>query len=115
MTIDEAEAGLEMIITQVIQYLGKSAGGLHPLHFETKTLDDGTYYQGFIHKNNRVLLGMRDYKNGYVYFGEWKNNCRSGWGVYEHIQNGYRYAGHWKEDKKNGFRKEKTANYVYEG
>lgn len=80
---DEAEAGLEVIITQTIQYMGKTASGLAPLTFETKNQEDGTFYQGFLHKNNRVLLGFRDYKNGYVYYGEWKNNCRSGWGVYE--------------------------------
>ena len=56
---------------------------------------------------------MRDYKNGNIYFGQWKNNCRSGWGVYEHKENGYKYAGHWKEDKKNGFGKEITPNYTY--
>ena len=82
VAIDEAEVGLELIITQTIHYLGEKASGLYPLHFESKNLDDGTYYQGFINKNNKSLLGLRDYKNGYVYYGEWKNNCRSGWGVY---------------------------------
>ena len=31
VTADEAEVGLELIITQTIQYLGKSASGLYPL------------------------------------------------------------------------------------
>ena len=33
VTADEAEVGLELIITQTIQYLGKSASGLYPLSF----------------------------------------------------------------------------------
>ena len=96
VVVDEAEAGLELIIVQTVNYLGKSASGMAPLLFETKNLDDGTFYQGFIHKNNKVLLGMRDYKNGNIYYGEWRNNCRSGWGVFENTETGYRYAGHWK-------------------
>lgn len=103
--IDEAAAGLELIITQTIDYLTKSASGMHPLTFEAKNMDDGTFYQGFLYKNNKSLLGMRDYKNGFIYYGEWRNNCRSGWGVYENKSTGYKYAGNWKEDKKNGFGK----------
>ena len=58
---------------------------------------------------------MRDYRNGYVYYGEWKNNCRNGWGIYENKDLGYKYSGNWKEDKKNGFGKEITVNAYYEG
>ena len=115
VTMDEAEAGLEHIVVQTVDYLNKHAAKLQGLTYEFKHLDDGTDYNGFMAGGNRVLLGMRDYKNGYVYYGEWKHNCRNGWGVYENKAIGYKYAGNWKEDKKNGFGKELTITNYYEG
>lgn len=113
--VDEATVGLENIIVQTVEYLKKTSTGLYPLIYDQKWLQDGTYYNGFIYKGYRSLLGLRDYRNGFIYFGEWKNNCRNGWGVYEHRENGYKYAGNWKEDKRNGYGKETTATYTYEG
>ena len=69
VTIDEAEAGLEHIIIQTVDYLNKHAKHLSGLTYESKHLEDGTDYSGFFSGGNRVLIGMRDYKNGYVYYG----------------------------------------------
>lgn len=45
----------------------------------------------------RALIGMRKYpKTGYIYFGEWKNNAKSGWGVLQNQKAGYNYSGYWK-------------------
>jgi hypothetical protein len=51
----------------------------------------------------RTMFGMRKYKNGFIYYGEWKINAKNGWGTYENRSSGYRYSGSWKEDKKNGY------------
>lgn len=76
---------------------------MYPLTFEKKEIEDGSIYNGFIYKGLRSLFGMRLYKNGYVYYGEWKNGAKSGWGIYENKDIGYRYAGEWKEDRKWGY------------
>ena len=102
---DQAAVGIETIIVQTVEYLKRTSTGLYPLIYDEKELEDGTYYNGFRSQGYRTLLGLRDYKNGFKYYGEWRNNCRSGWGVYENKDNFYKYAGNWKEDKKNGFGK----------
>lgn len=39
--------------------------------------------------------------NGSCYFGEYKDNQKSGYGIMYYID-GSRYEGEWAEDKKNG-------------
>ena len=55
---------------------------MYPLTFERKELEDGSQYNGFMHHGHKTLFGMRTTKNGFVYYGEWKNNARNGWGIY---------------------------------
>lgn len=107
--------GIEKIVVQTIDYLNKNAEGMYPLMFHKKQLEDGSVYNGFLYNGSKTLFGMRAYKTGFVYYGEWKNDARNGWGVYENKASGYRYAGQWKEDRKSGFGKENTLTWVYEG
>jgi hypothetical protein len=46
---------------------------------------------------------MRKYKTGPVYYGEWSNDTRNGYGIYENKATGYKYVGNWKQDRKHGF------------
>ena len=82
MTIDEADMGIEKIVVQTIDYLNKNAEGMYPLTFESKEQEDGSHYNGFMNNGKKTLFGMRTTKNGFVYYGEWKNNARNGWGIY---------------------------------
>lgn len=52
------------------------------LKFERKLLQDSSEYVGFFSKNARNLIGMRKYKSGFIYFGEWSNDIRHGWGIF---------------------------------
>jgi hypothetical protein len=61
------------------------------------------------------VIGMRKYKNGFIYYGEWANDTRNGWGIYENKNTGYRYNGSWKQDRKNGFGREESLVTIYEG
>ena len=74
--------GIEKIIVQTIDYLDKKAEGMYPLTFEKREVEDGSMYNGFFYKGMRSVFGMRIYKNGYVYYGEWKHNAKNGWGIY---------------------------------
>lgn len=51
VTIDEAEVGIEKIVVQTIDYLNKHAEGIQPLMYGTQELEDGSVYQGFLHRN----------------------------------------------------------------
>ncbi len=43
---------------------------------------------------------MKAFKTGFTYYGEWKNDYREGWGMYENKIKDYKYIGQWKNDRK---------------
>lgn len=67
---------------QTLAYLDRCAAGRYPLTFEKKVLEDGSEYTGFYEKGIRTMFGMRRYKNGFVYYGEWRINAKNGYGIY---------------------------------
>lgn len=73
------------------------------LKFQRRILEDTSEYVGFYSKGARNLIGMRKYKTGPVYYGEWANDTRNGYGIYENKATGYKYVGNWKQDRKHGF------------
>ena len=60
------------------------------------------YKNGF-QRNDSLLnsLIIKKWKNGDVYDGEWKNDCRDGKGNFKWA-NGNIYKGDWIDNKKNG-------------
>jgi len=72
-------------------------------------------YRGFFYQGAKSVVGMKTFKTGYVYYGEWKNNYREGWGAYENKVKDYKYIGQWKNDRREGYGREKSALWMYDG
>jgi hypothetical protein len=52
--------------------------------------------------NGRSGIGTMTYDDGNKYFGEWKDDLRSGVGTYTWADGKRKYVGEWKDDKFNG-------------
>lgn len=112
-------------------YCGEWAGGERNGECRLNTYNNGSFYTGNFIDGRFDGIGSRHYANG-VYFGEWKDNSRTGTGVFSHMDgscyfgeykdgrksgygvmyyiDGSRYEGEWQDDKKNGVGTEYDAD-----
>ena len=58
--------------------------------------------------------GVMSFNNGDKYYGEFRNDLKSGYGLYIH-ENGLRYEGQWSKDLQHGIGEEENIDSVYSG
>lgn len=111
-----SEVALDQLLPHTLTYLETAAKPFeNRLCFRTVVYEDGSSYVGFICEEKREVVGVRYYKNGTRYLGEWRANSRAGWGTLLNDKSGFRYAGEWREDRRNGYGLEQTFTSTYEG
>jgi len=66
----------------------------------TYLFSNGTYTGNWVN-GKQEGKGIYRFDQGEVYEGDFKNNLRDGWGLFDY-GNGSRYEGQWKEGKKHG-------------
>jgi hypothetical protein len=84
---------MDQMIPHALAYLENSAKQFHDLTFRTVVYEDGSSYTGFLSDEKKEMIGIRYYRNGIKYIGEWKTNSRSGWGTLINEKSGFSYAG----------------------
>lgn len=69
------------------------------------SLSEGLYYY-YDHYDHENDPGLAVYPNNFYYFGQWKNDLRSGQGLWIHVVSeeleSYIYEGTWANDRPNG-------------
>lgn len=101
------------MIPHALSYLERATKNYPNLMFRSVTYEDGSVYTGFLNGDHKEVMGIRYFKNGLRYLGEWDRGARNGWGTLINDKSGFKYEGEWKEDRRNGFGKEFTFNGVY--
>ncbi|XP_041103355.1 ALS2 C-terminal-like protein isoform X2 [Polyodon spathula] len=68
--------------------------------------NNNTVYRGYFKDNVRhgfgILEGSRTDSNPLRYIGQWENDKKTGYGVWESINSGESYRGMWLEDQRHG-------------
>lgn len=97
---------VDQMLVHALTYLEAASKNFPELVFRSIRYEDGSSYVGFLSDDKKEVAGIRYYKSGLKYIGEWKANSRSGWGMLLNEKSGFRYAGEWKEDRRNGYGRE---------
>lgn len=75
----------------------------------------GGVYKGDFKENCRHGFGAYTFPDGSVYDGEWRDNVQNGRGVFRWVDGSY-YDGQWKDGKRQGIGTLKAADgFFYEG
>ena len=120
--LDENEKMKEQFI---FQFIKDQVSGKFKPKIQEKLFQDNSRYLGELLEGKRANKGIYYYKNGDIYFGDWKDDKFHGKGVYifakgeryeGELANGFKtgngdyqylngnfYQGQWREDKKQGF------------
>ncbi len=68
-----------------------------------RTSNSGKKYSGEFKRGKRNGVGKGEYADGNIYWGQYKDNLKEGYGTYQWKSDGMKYTGQSKNGHKNGY------------